>query len=75
VSSRPVFVTPNVIWTDEEKPCDCGPGGASQTDGTILAHDLNRGTDSVVDTSQTVPGIGGPPLPAPTTTDIVDTWM
>jgi hypothetical protein len=71
VSSKPVFVTRSTIWTDEEKPCDCGPGGASAPDGSILAHNLSGGADTLVDTSHTAPGVGAP---QPSTTGIADVW-
>lgn len=70
VSSKPVFVTRTVLWSDEEKPCDCGPGGQSAPDGAILAHNLS-GTDTPVDTSHTAPGVGAP---QPTATGILDVW-
>jgi hypothetical protein len=72
VSSKPVFVTRSTIWTDEEKPCDCGPGGASAPDGSILAHNLSGATDSLADTSHTAPGVGAP---QPSTTGIADVWF
>jgi hypothetical protein len=71
LSSIPVFVTKSTIWTDEEKACDCGLGGASMPDGTILAHNVSSATDTPVDTSRTAPGVGAP---QPTTTGIVDVW-
>jgi hypothetical protein len=71
LSSRPVFVTKNSIWSAEEKPCECGPGGASAPDGTILAHDLSNAADAPVDTSRTVSAIT---TPQPSTTDIADVW-
>jgi hypothetical protein len=71
LSSIPVFVTKSTIWTDEEKACDCGLGGASMPDGTILAHNVSSATDTPVDTSRTAPGVGAP---QPTTTGLVDVW-
>ena len=71
LSSKPVFVTRRTIWTDEEKPCDCGPGGASAADGSILAHNLGAATDILVDTSRTAPGVGAP---QPSTTGVADVW-
>jgi WD40-like Beta Propeller Repeat len=70
ISSKPVFVTRTVLWSDEEKPCDCGLGGQSAPDGAILAHNLS-GTDTPVDTSHTAPGVGAP---QPTATGILDVW-
>jgi hypothetical protein len=72
ISSKPVFVTRTVLWSDEEKPCDCGPGGQSAPDGAILAHNLSGATDTPVDTSLSAPGVGAPP---PTTTGILDVWF
>jgi hypothetical protein len=51
VSSTPVFVGPDVVWANEEKLGQCGPGGPSQPDGVILAHDLKTGLDTPVDMS------------------------
>jgi hypothetical protein len=72
VTSKPVFATRNVIWSDDEKPCDCGPGGASAPDGSIMAHNLSGGSDTLVDTSHTVPGVGAPP---PSTSGVADVWF
>jgi len=72
ISSKPVFVTKSTIWTDEEKPCDCGPGGASSTDGSILAHSLSGAGDSLVDTTHTAPGVGAP---QPSTVGVADVWF
>jgi hypothetical protein len=69
LSSIPVFVTRSTIWMDEEKPCDCGPGGVSTLDGTILAHNLGSAADTLVDTSRTAPGVGAP---QPSTSGVVD---
>ena len=72
LSSKPVFVNRTVFWSDEEKPCDCGPGGQSAPDGVILAHNVSGVTDTPVDTSRTAPGVGAP---QPTTTGILDVWF
>jgi hypothetical protein len=71
LSSKPVFATRTTIWTDEEKPCDCGPGGASAPDGSIMAHNVSSASDTLVDTSHTAPGVGAP---QPSTIGIVDVW-
>jgi hypothetical protein len=71
LSSKPVFVTRTVLWSDEEKPCDCGLGGQSAPDGVVLAHNLIGGPDTPVDTSRTAPGVGAP---QPTATAILDVW-
>ncbi len=72
ISSEPVFVTRTAVWSNEEKPAQCGPGGESLPDGVIVAHDLGTGRDARVDMTSTVPGIGGPPLPPPNTGWVVD---
>ncbi len=71
ITTKPVFVTRTTIWSDDEKPCDCGPGGASAPDGSIMAHNLAGATDTLVDTSQTAPGVGAP---QPSTSGITDVW-
>jgi hypothetical protein len=71
ISSKPVFVTRTVFWSDEEKPCDCGLGGQSAPDGAILAHNLSGGTETPVDMSLTAPGVGAP---QPTATGVLDVW-
>lgn len=73
MTSHPVFVGREVVWANEEKPCDCGPGGASAPDGVVLAHDLVKGSDSTVDLSAIVPGIGGPAQPI--VYDVLDAWF
>jgi hypothetical protein len=73
--SIPVFVSPNVIWFDEEQPCRCGPGGESAPDGVTLSHDLSTGRDATVDTTLIVPGTGGPPLPSTSTRYLLDVWL
>jgi hypothetical protein len=47
-SSQPVFISPDVIWSNEGVPCACGPGGTSQPDGRVIAHNLRTGVNSVV---------------------------
>lgn len=74
ITSRPSFVGPAVVWANEEKPCDCGPGGLSGPDGVVLAHDLTKGTDARVDMSALVPGIGLPSTP-PLGFDVLDGWF
>lgn len=58
ISSGPYFVQPTVVWSDEQKLTECGPGGPSSEDGVILAHDLSTGKDTTVDISL-VPGTAG----------------
>jgi hypothetical protein len=74
VSSQPVFVGANVVWSNQEKPCQCGPGGASQIDGVVLAHDLGSSTDVTVNMDPLVPGIGGPTV-MPSTGYVVDVLL
>jgi hypothetical protein len=71
----PVFMSQTIVWSNEQKIGQCGPGGESGPDGVILALDMGTGRDSVVDTTQTVPGIGGPPLPLPSTGYVLDVWF
>ena len=73
--SIPVFVNPNVIWFDEEKPCQCGPGGLSAPDGVTLAHDLITGHDATVNTDLIVPGIGGPSVPPTSNRNLLEVWF
>jgi hypothetical protein len=75
ISAEPVFVSQTIVWSNEQKVGQCGPGGESGPDAVILAHDMVTGRDSVVDTTQTVPGIGGPPLPPPSTAHVLDVWI
>jgi hypothetical protein len=74
-SSDPAFVTRTVVWSNQETVGQCGPGGESYPDGVIIAHDINTGRNSVVDTTQIVPGIGGPPLSPPNTGQLLDVWF
>jgi hypothetical protein len=75
ISSNPVFVQGAVVWSDEQALGPCGPGGPTVETGVILAHDLATGYDATVDTTSTVPGIGGPPLPATSTINLQDVRM
>lgn len=68
-SSASVFVAPGVVWSSEEKPCQCGPGGSSAPDGNVVAHDLQSGTDTLV-----ADFTGFTLSPAPTR-DILDVWL
>jgi hypothetical protein len=72
LTTKPVFVTRDTIWSDDEKPCDCGIGGASAPDGSIMAHSVSGATDKLVDTSNTAPGVGAP---QPSTSGILDVWF
>jgi len=73
ISSGPFFIQPTVVWSDEQKVSQCGPGGPSTLDGVTLAHDFRTGKDANVDMSLIVPGVGGPPLPS--TWNLLDTWF
>lgn len=46
ISSAPVFVGTAVSWSNEEEPCNCGPGGASAPDEKLVAHDLQTGHET-----------------------------
>jgi hypothetical protein len=68
-STEPVFMSPSVVWSSEEKPCQCGPGGSSAPDGKVVAHDLQSGTDSLVG------DFTGFTLSTAPTRDILDVWL
>jgi Tol biopolymer transport system component len=51
IAAETVFVTPTVVWTNQGKPCECGPGGNSTPDGVMIAHELATGRDATVDMS------------------------
>jgi hypothetical protein len=48
ISTHPVFVGHNAIWSNEEKPCDCGLGLMSAPDGNIVVHNLQTGQDTTI---------------------------
>jgi hypothetical protein len=75
INAEPAFITRNVMWSNEEKVGQCGPGGQSGPDGVILARDVSTGRDSAVNMDAIVPGIGGPPLPLPSTHQVLDVWF
>jgi hypothetical protein len=68
-STQPVFIAPDVIWSNEGVPCVCGPGGTSQPDGRLISHDLKTGINSVV------LGLGTMPVSTSPTSDIEDVWF
>jgi hypothetical protein len=72
ISSEPVFVGQTMLWSNDEMPTQCGPGGESAPHGVIVAHDLKAGSDARVDMTATVPGIGGASLPPPNTLWVLD---
>jgi len=75
ISSEAVFVSQTVLWSNDEMPTQCGPGGESAPHGVIVAHDLRTGSDARVDMTATVPGIGGASLPPPDTLWVVDVLL
>lgn len=68
VSSKPVFVSNLSIWSDEEQPCECGPGGRSAPTGRVLNHTIAGAPDAVV--SYPNPGPGGDPVRL-----VLDVWL
>ena len=68
-STQPVFVAPNVIWSNEGIPCKCGLGGTSAPDGRVIAHNLRTGVNSVVLEIASVTPSQSP------TEDLVDVWF
>jgi hypothetical protein len=81
ISSEPVIISQSpqpvsdVVWSNEEKPVQCGPGGETIPDGVVVAYYPGSGREAQVDMSATVPGIGGPPLPPPSTRHLTDVWF
>jgi hypothetical protein len=69
ISTEPVFVSRNVVWSSEERPCQCGPGGSSAPDGKVVAHDLQSGADTLV------ADFTGFTLSQAPTRDILDVWL
>ena len=69
ISTAPVFVAQGLVWSNEEKPCACGLGGASAPDGKVVAHDIQGGSDTPVGDFN-----GFTPSQAPTR-DILDIWL
>jgi len=68
-STQPVFMGPDVIWSNEGIPCACGIGGTSAPDGRVIAHNLRTGVNSVV------LGIASLTPSKSPTEDIVDVWF
>jgi hypothetical protein len=68
ISTHPVFVGQSVVWSTEEMPCNCGPGGASAPDGELVVHDLQTGHDTTIGLAAYAPG-------GLTTRSIVDVWL
>jgi hypothetical protein len=70
------FVGPNVVWTNEGTPCECGPGGNSMPTGVVIAHDLIAGSDATVDFGS-FRGPGGTPASSapPSAESVMDVWF
>lgn len=68
-STQPVFIGPDVIWSNEGIPCACGIGGTSAPDGRVIAHNVRTGVNSVV------LGIANLTPSTSPTEDIVDVWF
>jgi hypothetical protein len=68
-STQPVFVAPDVIWSNEGIPCACAPRGTSTPDGRVIAHNLRTGINSVVLEIASITQNKSP------TDDIVDVWF
>jgi len=66
LSTQPVFIAANVVWSDEEQPIACGMSGSSAPDGKVLSHDLTNGSDAPVDVAQAGPNV--------LTSNLVDAW-
>ena len=68
-STQPVFVAPDVVWSNEGLPCACGPAGTSSPDGRVIAHNLGTNVNSVVLEVAIVTPSKSP------TGDILDVWF
>jgi len=68
-STQPVFIGPDVIWSNEGIPCACGAAGTSAPDGRAIAHNLRTGVNSVVLEIASVTPSKSP------TGDILDVWF
>jgi hypothetical protein len=44
--SGALFLNNNLVWYQEESPCDCGLGGQSQTTGRAFLYDIAANTES-----------------------------
>jgi len=44
--SGALFLNDNLVWYQEESPCDCGLGGQSQLTGHAFLYDIGAGTES-----------------------------
>lgn len=47
-SSHP-FVVGGYVWTDQQQPCQCGPGGNSMPTGKVVARNISSGVETVID--------------------------
>jgi hypothetical protein len=68
-STQPVFVAPDVVWSNEGIPCACAPRGTSAPDGRVISHNLKTGINSVVLEISNLTPSKSP------TGDIVDVWF
>jgi len=68
-STQPVFISADVVWSNEGVPCACGAGGTSAPDGRVIAHNLRSGINSVVLEIASLTSSKSP------TGDIVDVWF
>jgi hypothetical protein len=68
-STEPVFIAPDVVWSNEGIPCACGQSGTSAPDGRVIAHNLKTGVNSVVLEIASLTPSKSP------TEDIVDVWF
>jgi hypothetical protein len=47
IRSGALFLNNNLLWYQEEAPCDCGPGGQSQLTGRTFLYDIAAASESV----------------------------
>jgi hypothetical protein len=66
-SSRTAVIGGNVVWTDQESPCSCGPAGASAPTGKVLAYDLVTRRETLLDLRR----FTSSPIPA---SAVLDAW-
>ena len=68
-STRPVFISPDIVWSNEGVPCTCPLEGMSAPDGRVIAHNLTTGVNSVVLEIASITPSKSP------TADILDAWF
>ncbi|HKV88212.1 MAG TPA: hypothetical protein VJT78_09475 [Candidatus Dormibacteraeota bacterium] len=54
------FVVGGYVWTDQQQPCQCGPGGNSAPTGKVIARNIASGVETVIDLPQ--PAFTGDPI-------------